>query len=255
MGFSNTTFRSTLHLTSVKSALKDATEYLGKRTTRKLGHNTYVRKEGSVVVVRFHKTDIATIREGEIVLTSGGWRTGTTKERINALLPEGHSIWSDLGVWYLSTPKRSVAPYVFQDGCRLQANGSVVGAGDRERTLALRKRVHGYAKAYADLALSGKLNAPGAGDCLLCAVNAPDEEHVRLHLEELYVVPTLLANAAEETSNGWLLGRGLGILWSDRMSEDERKRCLSGYEGKRTVREVTSAIRKYVGRRVGLACR
>lgn len=52
--------------------------------------------------VRLHKTNVVTFHsDGSIVLDSGGWKTVTTKDRMNRALPEGWSVYSDRGVWYL----------------------------------------------------------------------------------------------------------------------------------------------------------
>ena len=53
--------------------------------------------------VRLHKTNVVTFHsDGSIVLDSGGWKTVTTKDRINCALPPGWSVYSTRGVWYLS---------------------------------------------------------------------------------------------------------------------------------------------------------
>lgn len=59
------------------------------KTERKVGNNTYARilPDGSVAI-RLHATDVVTIHaDGTYTLRSGGWRTVTTKDRMNKYCP------------------------------------------------------------------------------------------------------------------------------------------------------------------------
>jgi hypothetical protein len=63
----------------------------GKRnkTTRKLGNNTYARilDDGSVAI-RLHNTDVVTIHpDNTYTLATGGWKTYTTRSRIEEYAP------------------------------------------------------------------------------------------------------------------------------------------------------------------------
>lgn len=64
---------------------ESALAWLGKRDTRKVANNTYLqrRSEGRLAV-KLHNTDILTFHpDGSVVFTTGGWKTMTTKERMN----------------------------------------------------------------------------------------------------------------------------------------------------------------------------
>lgn len=84
--------------------------FLRSRSPRpKLGHNTYLAKlDGTnppAFAVILHKTPILTFwQDGSILLDSGGWKTKTTKARINAFLPAGYSIRQERWNWILQTP-------------------------------------------------------------------------------------------------------------------------------------------------------
>ena len=56
---------------------------LGKREKRKIANNTYLIKRGENFAIRLHNTDIITITPDGWILNSGGFRTRTTKQRIN----------------------------------------------------------------------------------------------------------------------------------------------------------------------------
>lgn len=59
------------------------------------GGNTevFIDSQTGEVRVRFHTTDIFTMTAGKIRLSSGGWRTSTTKNRLNTCLNAICSPW------------------------------------------------------------------------------------------------------------------------------------------------------------------
>jgi len=64
---------------------------LGKRnrSQRKIGNNTYayIQTDGSVAI-ELHGTNVVVIYpDDSVMLNSGGWRTSTTKDRINKYSP------------------------------------------------------------------------------------------------------------------------------------------------------------------------
>lgn len=80
---------------------------LGSRDTRKLQHNTYLRREGSDLVIRYHATDVLTYHKpeyhigrgsdprelaGTVTLNTDGWHTVTTSARFRDWLPRGWSV-------------------------------------------------------------------------------------------------------------------------------------------------------------------
>jgi hypothetical protein len=257
-GFSNTTFQ-TSRFSSVKAALPEALALLGKRPQRKLGNNTYIRREGEHVVIRLHATDIVKIGKDRIVLDSGGYRTHTTKDRLNAVLPAGYGLSADKGLWHLRTPKGA---YIFADGCTLKVDGRAANVGDEKADTALVKAVRKYAKLYADTAVAGKLPAPSAGDCFHCqmldgmkrgAPHPSGADHVRSHIGEGYVVPSLLVNAAKEAGNGYLLNVVFPILWDPSLTDEDRKARLTRTH--RVDHDIARVVRKYCATRLGLSCR
>lgn len=53
------------------------------QTRRVTGVATSIRTEGGYTHVRYHDTDVVSFNAEKIILRSGGWRTATTKTRIN----------------------------------------------------------------------------------------------------------------------------------------------------------------------------
>ncbi len=90
-------------------------EYMNMRKTKqRLGEDTevvfkysslpiYIRKAGQAVQVVLAHTPIVTFtKNNNIRLRTGGWKTVTTKLRINQFISEhGYTLYQEDGEWYL----------------------------------------------------------------------------------------------------------------------------------------------------------
>lgn len=85
------------------NSYSDADQLLQGRNhqSRKIGNNTYLVRytDWGNIAVRLHATDIVTYYpDGRIVLNTGGWKTVTTKSRINEFSPlqisQAKGVWS-----------------------------------------------------------------------------------------------------------------------------------------------------------------
>ncbi len=96
---------------------------LGTKDSAKVANNTYlVRIDFNTIAVRHQNTHVVLIRRnGMYTLNSGGWRTLTTKDRINAYSPA--RLFQKAREWYLQTPN-SVVPY--RDNMVVNDKGDVV---------------------------------------------------------------------------------------------------------------------------------
>lgn len=79
---------------------------LNGQHAKRIGHNTYlVRNDGfdpPAVSIRLHSTYIVTFyADGGMRLNSGGWQSATTKNRMNAVLPQRCGVYQDNHVWYV----------------------------------------------------------------------------------------------------------------------------------------------------------
>ncbi len=106
---------------------------LGRRDERKVANNTrLVRRADDRIAVRLHSTDVVTFyADGSTRLSSGGWQTVTTRDRINRCLDGGWSVGTERGVMYLyrrvATDWRDETPcdrYEWRDGVRVNADGT-----------------------------------------------------------------------------------------------------------------------------------
>lgn len=104
-------------------------EMLGGRDRKKLAGNTYlVRMDDGSVVVLFHSTPILRYRADDTcVVSSGGYRTVTTKARLNDYGPV--LLWAKKGAWWWGLDGMEMQ---FRDGViyDLYPDGSVKGISE-----------------------------------------------------------------------------------------------------------------------------
>lgn len=103
----------------------DALATLRGRGSRRIAPNTCLELHGNLDIgVRLHETTIITIHaNGNYTLNSGGYRTATTKQRINALSPA--FVGQQRGQWWVGRR----CPVAFTDGIVVNGLGDVVPAG------------------------------------------------------------------------------------------------------------------------------
>ena len=208
----------------------DALAKLNGRKSRKIANNTYLRKEESGnIVVRLHSTDIITFTPDDLVtLNSGGWKTVTTKARMNEFSP--FQIAQEKGVWVVANPKPKPntsawdSPLLYADGITMDTRtGDVLGAGERDKETELRKRIGKYAKQYVEALYAGKIPKPSGKDCWICLGMVPgDKGHLISHLEENYFVPSLIVNAVKQFANAPAWFWGLQELFEGKQTGSHR---------------------------------
>ena len=77
----------------------EAQAVLASRGSVRLGNNTYLERHFCGIAVRLHNSNIVMFHEdGRVVLFSGGYRTVTTKERINHFITG--RVFQSKSVWY-----------------------------------------------------------------------------------------------------------------------------------------------------------
>lgn len=171
-----------------------------KDAGKKIDHNTRIFARADHLAVRLHNTDIIKFYpDGAVTLNTGGWKTVTTKDRINEF--SGIRVWSDKGTWFAGMNGKSVP---FADGMTFRPDGTIEGAGEPDTADVERKQkkaVKAYAAAFVDAVFAGNVPAPSTGDCWHCCMrDAEGKEwgggtHVESHIEENYYVPSLAVNA------------------------------------------------------------
>lgn len=87
-------------------------QLLGKTAT-KVYRTLY--ETGTTVTVRYHNTDVVNVyRDGRIKLNSGGWRTATTKNRMNQASNQfglGYRVYQIDFKWFVDCPDGVARPF------------------------------------------------------------------------------------------------------------------------------------------------
>ena len=175
---------------------------LDGRVSRKIGNNTYVKQhdDGSVTIL-LHATHILRAHSnGTVTVDCKGYRSATTKDRLNVWLADGLGISQEAGVWYWHQRGNEFKTLgMFTDGDVIHPDGHVAmlaGPEDIKNAKKLSKDIGAFAKKCA---IALPLEPPSSGDCLYCQVELqgtkPDASHLLSHMEEGYVVPSLVINA------------------------------------------------------------
>jgi hypothetical protein len=238
--------------------------YLGaKKSERPWGNNTRVRQDAHAIVVTLHNTEVAHVRpDGSITLNTGGWQTVTTKDRLNKVLAlaGGHwRVWTEKSLWmlyYYANPgvgsTDPIPSYAFADGVTVWPDGRIEGQAPEPPT-KLRKAAKAYVNKLVAALLDGSLPAPDNGDCFFCRgifgdSGERDSDHILNHIEEGYLVPSLLANVISDNTTAigaWPRQAALAMLW-----HQFPKRFPSNNDV--IARQVKHAVWVYIATRIGL---
>jgi len=173
-----------------------------------IGNNTvkYYDHDGNMYI-RLHNTDIITSDGITMRLYTGGWRTVTTKDRLNKYVPGNIHIWSEKGEWMISNTGWSdpaFIAYPFYEGIKIDLHhGTVIVSKELEeelKAIAERKRLNKLIKKYCKtLKDMDTLPMPNGGDCWFCSMfergGLDSTDHLISHLEEEYIHGSLLVNA------------------------------------------------------------
>lgn len=87
-----------------KPALADIAWWEERYRGKTLAHNTVrIDRIDGYPAVMFHGTVIiVALGSDRFTVNSGGYRTSTTKQRLNALLPNGVRVWQKDFAWFVS---------------------------------------------------------------------------------------------------------------------------------------------------------
>lgn len=164
-----------------------------------IANNTVEYHQTGKRVIRLHQTDIITFHKNHIILNSGGWKTITTKDRLNRF-QSLCNIYQGKGIWYAKT--KTGMESVFYDGIKILNTGRIIKPKqDDKRTARLIRQINAYCKKLSGLKT---LPEPSQGDCWDCLFKTPDgktmgeinkSDHLLSHLKEKYIHGTLILNA------------------------------------------------------------
>lgn len=104
---------------------------LSGQKTVKLATSTVMIQETNRIVIEFNNRKIITMMpDGTHIIDTGGWRTPSVRRKVELAIEKlGYTITQQSGIWYVApTDLRKCKRYVYADGMKIRADGSVVGA-------------------------------------------------------------------------------------------------------------------------------
>ena len=170
--------------------------------SRKLGNNTYLERHEGHLSIKFHETEIIKFSPDDSVeLSSGGWKTKTTKERLNDYGPL--NIWQDKGKWFVGGSWKEPYQSLFYDGMKIKDGIVLKPMLVNKEEEGLLKLINSYCKKMSAM---DQLPMPNNGDCWYCSLKevssgkplgdlTSDTNHLVSHLKEKYVHGSLILNA------------------------------------------------------------
>lgn len=238
---------------------QEALEKLGKRSSRKLENNTYLihyhEAKPHYIGIRLHNTDVVKYYpDGRIILNSGGWKTPTTKDRINKYAPV--NVWTNKGIWYIGQSWNKPAEAIYQDDMVINPDGTFSGVMTMKQAkeeTKLRGQVRKYAKDFLTALKAGKIPMPSSGDCWFCSLFKTKEnptfgkthnDHILSHIKEKYYVPSLAVNALESFGASMAAKSTLWFYMGHENANDW---------GDFALEQIEKSIKRYIYRELGLA--
>jgi hypothetical protein len=196
--------------------------------------------------LKYHNTILVTISpDGTITLNSGGYRTSTTKDRINQFSPV--SVYQNKGIWYVGDKRNQDEPSVlFFDGIQFRDGKCIseIKEVDMKEVTRVKKMISNY----CHLITKDNIPLPAAGDCWYCLMVTDksdgkqetlgdawnDNSHLWSHMEEEYVFGSLLVNAMRESGyRDMQIGMHLHMKYVESI-----QRCVRKYLTKRLLPEI-----------------
>ena len=232
----------------------DATERAAWKP-RIVARNTFKFERDGETVIRLHGTDVVRrLPDGSAILNSNGWRTVTTKDRMNANMPAGAHLYSERGQWWISDCQWGREKRVaFFDGIQVpQCLDSAKSKAKSEREENAQKKLRAQIKRFVGkLAKLECLPEPSQGDCWFCCLrdasgktmgqHGDDTGHILEHVREGYLHGSLIWNALV-----WAGYRDPAFIWQT----ENHYRARGDFKHADWARR---ALRRYLLRKLGCA--
>src|SRR5688572_19351162 len=149
---------------------QDAKQYLGNKKERPYANNTRIEIDSlnlghEVITVKYHGNPVVNFYpDGTSSFSSCGWKTPTTKERINWFLPDGFSLYQSKSIWHIENYATNES-WLFADGLAIDKHGNVYNDAPADTTKATIKAIKKFVDGYIKALLNLEIETPSAGDC------------------------------------------------------------------------------------------
>jgi len=174
-----------------------------KKDSKKLENNTYLIRHEDYIGVRLHDTEVVQLYPDHAELYTGGWRTSTTKDRINKY--SSVNVYTQKHIWYIDG-------YLFYEGIIIDYSGNIISKkkdpkSNEKVNAKIKKDIKSFVE-YATEQIKAGIDLPDAGDCWYCHLQTQEgktlgdstdsHDHLKQHIKDKYVVPSLVWNAVKE---------------------------------------------------------
>ena len=81
------------------------------QTQRVSGVATSIRGEEGRTIIRYHNTDVVSFNDKDVILNTGGWKTATTKTRMNQASNQfglGYQVSQKKGDWFVDYKGKTI---------------------------------------------------------------------------------------------------------------------------------------------------
>ena len=170
------------------------------------GRNTIKAEypDGSIIV-RYWDTDVVTINpDKSVILTSGGFMTKTTKERIEEntriRIAQKNFIWYIVRNIHDGWPIHSGSLPLFYDGIHISESGKILSGIKKNPENVIREFKRDL-KRLTDKITKENIPLPNAGDCWICGMDRAQHkatsDHLISHVKEGYLHGSLIVLCLE----------------------------------------------------------
>jgi hypothetical protein len=239
-----------------------------------LNNTRIVRTSEHSIGIKLHETIVVNyFDDGKIQLNTDGWKTITTRDRMN-YWQNDFEIYQMKFIWYLLYKDNK---YLFQDNMilfpsgKVELNGKVIkpmSSNNEKKLLKLKTKTDKYCKEFIDKFFKHEIEKPNQGDCFYCQgmveqaelINGKIEitgmctngDHILSHIKENYFVPTLLNNAIQWNENIGLYGLAPidkhNIAWGWKVDGWE---TVQPFALDITKKRLNMLLKRYISKQIG----
>ena len=161
----------------------------GIKASKKIANNTVkIEFADGTKAIRLHDTNVVIEKNGIKELFTKGFKTNTTKDRINMYIAPAYIRQSD-HVWYVCSDQKEIP---FFDGIKIK-DGKVLNASKAPKIGKRHDQLKRKIEKFVNRITEANLPRPEPGDCFICQFGK--DSCLYSHLQENYLHGSLLVAA------------------------------------------------------------
>jgi hypothetical protein len=198
-----------------------------------------IRRDANTIVVQYHNTDVVTYKaDGRVILNSGGWKTPTTKARMNEFAPL--IIDQTNGIWRVYVPNQPGVSALFADGITWNGRRFTGAAASPKAELRLRKQIREYSREYIRKLAWGRIPTPPKG--WESSVPPVNQRTLIKYITKSVYVPKLIVLAFNAQQAAPMQWAGLRSLWGYSNDDSYREYATDNCSYRMLVRFLYRAL-------------